>query len=190
MGAPFWDNTEGAFSQYFAQIADASAWDTAILGGRRLPGLVKVEGEPGRNIDVNTTPGSDGATIIDKGYAVAKPTIKVTIWTPQQWDDLQAILAIIAPKPGKSSKKPPPAVPLVHPGANAVGINAVLIVGTPILQHVGKGVHEMSIKCVQWLKPKKMAYGPPPQFNIPTEGAVEAAPPTLPSGTPLAKGPS
>jgi hypothetical protein len=182
---PFWTSEQGDQTQLI-DILDSSLWDTAILGGRRLPGVVRVEAEPGRKIDVTTSPGTDGASIIDKGFDPSKPQITCLIWTPHHWAQMQEIIAAFVPRPGKSPAKPPPALGLTHPGANALGITGVLIlsVTTPKPGPV-KGSFEVTFKCVQWVKPKPAIVGTP-QLNIATQGAVEPAAgpaPASPSST-------
>ena len=171
---PFWDSPRGAYFQLVPDLGQGSLWDTCTLGGRQLPGIVRCEGEPGRKWDVKTGPGTDGATITDQGFEPAKPTITVTIWTPAQWLELQDILAALVPRPGKSATKSPPAVPITHPALNAVGIDKVLILSVASLKPGSvRGTMEQSIKCIQWLKPKKAIVGPV-DLTIGTTAAVEA----------------
>lgn len=179
---PFWDSLGGSFEQRLADLGEASLWDTGTLGGRKLPGLVKVDGaEVSRKWDVKTAPGSDGATITDQGYEVAKPTITLLLWTPEHWTAWQDMLSALMPKPGKAAKKPPAPVPVTHPALNSLGIDNLIILSIaapkPASPH---GAVEVVIKCVQWLKAKKSPITTPnATLNIPTTAAVE--PPKAPA---------
>ncbi len=157
MSQPFWDSTNGAFDQWLADLGEGSLWDTATLGGKQVPGLVKVSGaEVGRNWDIKPSPGTDGATYTDQGYALAKPTLTVLIWTPAQWALWQQMLPQIAPRPGKVSKKPPAPVSVTHPALNSLGINALVILTVSAMEPASpKGAMQATIKTSQYLKPKK-----------------------------------
>jgi hypothetical protein len=182
MTLPFWDSPNGAFDQWIDDLGEASVWDVATLGGRKLPGLVKVDGaEVGRKWDVKTGPGIDGATTTDQGYEVAKPTLTLLLWTPEQWEAWQDIVPLLVPKPGKATKKPPTAVPVTHPALNGLGINNLLILSLSAPKPASpKGAFEVTIKTVQWLPSKKAPVQTPGSFNIPTTAAVE--PPKAPAG--------
>jgi hypothetical protein len=186
MAEVFWDLNSPAV-QFYGSVGESSAWDTATLGGSPLPGLVRVEAEPGRKLDVRTTPASDGATIVDQGFEPANPKIKITIWTQAQWSQLQLIITKLYPRPGKSRGTPPPAIPLVHPGANALGVNAVLIksISTLVPSSI-VGAYEMQFNCVQYVKPKPAVVGVP-RLTIGTVAETETVPrpsaPSAPSST-------
>lgn len=187
MSEPFWSDPEGGVETFIPFVGEATLWDTALLGGRRVPGVVTVTAKTARKIDVKTSPGTDGATITDQGYEPAKPVIEVLTWTGEQWIDLQALLDYVAPKPGKGFKKPPPALSLVHPGANAIGVSQVYVTSVSTNDAASPlGARKTTIECIQYLTPKKAVIGPPPVFDIPTVAPVE--PPTAPaspgSGTP------
>lgn len=178
---PFWDRP-GA-GEVRVSPGEASLWNVGTLGGRELPGLLKVDGaEVSRKWDVKTSPGTDGATITDQGYEVAKPTLTLLLWTSDQWDTWQDIAANLLPKPGKASKKPPRPVPVTHPALDSVGVNNVIILSISAPKPASpKGAFEVTIKTVQWLPSKKSPITTPnATLNIPTTAAVE--PPKAPSG--------
>jgi len=184
MNEPFWTSETplAGFSEIVIDVGESSLWDTATLGGMKIPGIVKVDGaEAGQKWDVKTAPGSDGATITDQGYEPAKLTITATIWMPRHWTEMQAFIEIIRPKPAKGKKKASP-MPFAHPPTNLLGINNVLVLSVAAPKPGGtRGTVEVAIKCIQWLKPKT-AQIIKAEFTIDTKGVTEG--PATPAATP------
>lgn len=166
---PFWAG-DGAGAEELIDPGEASAWDTAELGGQRLPGLVRVEGDIARKINVSSGPGLDGATLTPLGTEPASLTISVLLWTPKQWDRWKAIAPIVTPQ---RSKRPPQPLALSHPAASLLGVTAVLVekVSAPKAGSV-RGSVEVTITVKQWLKPRPALVGVP-TLNVPTVASVE-----------------
>ncbi len=82
---PFWDDAPGA-------------WETLSLGGVTLPGLAFVSGRVARKMDTRSRAGADGATVRDRGYEPAQIEIHVKVWTAEQLEQLEQILATIHPR--------------------------------------------------------------------------------------------
>lgn len=137
---------------------DPKSWDTLLLGGAELPGVVDIDGSKGRKVDVKTRKGSDGATLTDNGYDPAKVTIKLRIWTPEQWRLWQIIFPLIDPKRLGSVRVP---FDVQHPSLAAIGIRSVYVttVAVPKLQG---GVLNVTLNAVEWFpEPKKAKAGTP-----------------------------
>ena len=79
---PFWEDSP-------------AQWDTVVLQGVNLPGIATVDGMLGRKLDVLSPPGSDGATIRDKGYEPAKIVITLRLWAREQFDALDQAVDIV-----------------------------------------------------------------------------------------------
>jgi hypothetical protein len=145
--APFWDS-------------DPDSWDRVILGGLTLPGLCKVEGlkSPAR-WDIKEAPGTDGATETYKGYTPASLTIRVTIWTEEQWMTIQPMIEALRPRPGKQTPKP---FDIVHPATAARGIRSVIVMDVegPEDSSDVAGAKEFVIPCREYFaQPKKNTTG-------------------------------
>lgn len=148
MGAPFWSqNLEGFEGPLYAP----DPWDTCSLGGLRLPGIIEVSALPTQAADIQQPNDRDGAAIVMRGYLPGPVDIKITIWTPRQWEVYQQVLAKLWKKPGKiaPTKLPPgkaaalaragateaeeAALDIIHPALNgALGIKSIVILGVGV----------------------------------------------------------
>ncbi len=71
-------------------------WDTATIKGTRVPGLVTVTVKRARHLWTIQAPGA-APSPIKAGYEPLKFTMKVKIWTPDQWVKLQPIMWELLP---------------------------------------------------------------------------------------------
>lgn len=121
-GVPFWGD-------------EPDAWDTAWVGGHRLPGLCRVEGSAKRRVDQKRKSGHNGVSVTYTGDDAAKFTIHVTLWTAEQLSQMADILKSLrssandAPgvKPSKS-KFPKGVLDVRHPALALLGITAAHLV--------------------------------------------------------------
>lgn len=127
-------------------------WDACYLGSYRLPGIATVDVSLGRKLDVKSAPGSDGATITDKGYEPAKVKIRCVMWTEQHKWDLTTILTALHPKHANTKQ----ALDISHASTAMLGIRSVYIqtISGPKLGSA-KGTKEIEFSCVEWMKPQK-----------------------------------
>jgi hypothetical protein len=137
--SPFWE--------------DAEDWNTCNLGGFKLPGLVDVTCTLGRKLDIKSPPGSDGGTITDKGYELAKIKIKCTMWLQEHKQELRFILKALHPRASTLKK----AFGISYPSTELLGIRSVYI-QTITGPNIGKipGTKEIEFTCVEWAKPTKV----------------------------------
>jgi len=141
--------------------ADGFTWDRLHLAGETWPGLWVVTGQGvSRKLDVKRVKGSDQATIADEGYNPSKMTLNGTIWTREQWRDLQKLLPLIHPKRKGGSRTP---LQIIHPQANFLGVDNVYVesIGNPDLDR-STGIMTISIGVLEWVpvpKPVKKSTG-------------------------------
>lgn len=99
-------------------------YDQITIAGFQFTALVIPSGELGCKLDVKNAKGSDGATITDDGTDAESGEIVLTMWRPDQWQDYQRALPLIAPNAVKGKRKP---VDVSHPMLNLHGIRSIYI---------------------------------------------------------------
>jgi hypothetical protein len=151
----------------------SNPWNTIIVQGIQLPGLVAVKCEPRLQLDQAKAPGVDGAKLTLHGYMPGPVEISITMWTQAQWTEFMGSFPILWSKPQKDD----PAVPIIakkmqlslndarlykraltveHPVFTMFGIRAVVTEGVsapedgPIKQSM-----VMRIKCREYEAPTK-----------------------------------
>jgi hypothetical protein len=190
----------------FFNPADGSLWDVAFLDGAQVPGLVTCVPKTARKIDVANGPGLDSATLRFQGMDPASFSLTIMVWTEAQQTQLEALLAKVAPRPGrityansaytntstagKDITKRPASFSFSHPAAALAGISQIVVESVswydqgPVPQS-----RSVTLECKQSLPPKKTIAGTP-QINTANLGGVAPASPAgLPSGSSGAKGP-
>jgi len=109
------------------------AWNTVLIGGiLPTPGLAEVDCKKSRDLDKKKSKGSDGARITISGYEPAIIAITITIWTPDQLDELIGLWDQIQPKPGKAKKDASgkfiyPSFDVRHPTFSIHGVKSIQI---------------------------------------------------------------
>ena len=84
----FWSE----YPDSFIQLSEPSPWQTGKLAGKPCPGIMDVEvSGASRKVDAQSPPAKGGAKIVVKGWTPSEVTVKVTIWTPSQWEAWQAL---------------------------------------------------------------------------------------------------
>ena len=169
MSAAFWIKP----GQYAGEALteDVSPWDIFWLANQRVPGLVSwPSGSLKYKIDVKRAKGQNGASMTQQGKDPTPFSIKAQIWLPEHWEQLQTLLAIIAPKDNKPLGDP---VPAIHPALQAYGIYKVLVEEIQLPTYKGKGAGEFSIKMIQWSpSPKKVGSKTPKKAKKDAAGGI------------------
>jgi len=80
----------------FNGLYQENPWDTATIRGIRVPGLVSVTPKRARHLWTIQAAGA-APVPITAGYEPMKFTMKVTIWTPAQWKEIQPIMWKLLP---------------------------------------------------------------------------------------------
>lgn len=199
MAIPFWDNSLGTEGAIVGPGADGPLtapmeWDTCELQGIHCPGIVEVIIESrARRVQNKKNNGNDGATPTFRGLDPAKLTIRVTIWTPDQNDQWDAMLPIIYPLPNKGTNKLN-AIDISHPATTQARIKSIIVedVRGPMPGSV-RGSKTYELKCVQFVpvKVKKSATktntgsaATTPAFTPTTQSANNPPPPSQTDFTP------
>ncbi len=95
---PFWDDQYNVDNPgpYGSVLYVDNDWDTATIGGNRIPGIVTVSVAVARHLDVKTLPGAS-PIVTPLGYEPTHFTMTVKIWNPIQWQTLQPIMWRLLP---------------------------------------------------------------------------------------------
>lgn len=95
---PFWDDayTVANPGPYLGALYAANAWDTAKVNGAQVPGLVTCSVARSRHLWVRSVPGI-APSVTAVGYEALHFTMSVKIWTPAQWQKMQAIMSFLQP---------------------------------------------------------------------------------------------
>jgi len=150
-GWPHWDQRDWP-----------DAWDALILGEDEWPGVWEISGAGvSRKIDIKKQAGTDGASMTDEGYQPAQLTITGTIWTKDQWSELQRLIPKVHPRKPGGSRTP---MEIYHPQSALLGITQIYInkIGIPKKPSAGDGLLTLSMSAVEWVpapKPVKKAAG-------------------------------
>lgn len=122
----------------FNGLYQKNPWDAATIRGIRVPGLVSVTAKRARHLWTIQAPGA-APTPIKAGYEPMKFTMKVTIWTPAQWKELQPIMWNLLPvwvkrdltekerkSLAKSNEDPNAAFDVSHPLLTAFSVSSCI----------------------------------------------------------------
>lgn len=109
------------------ELYAGNEWDTVKIGDYQLPGLCEIPDlKSERDVHTQKSAETDGAKKLWRGYKSAEFTIRVRMWTKEQFSKLDEVLAKIWSRP---DKKEPEAMPISHPQCTRLGIKQVLVVG-------------------------------------------------------------
>jgi hypothetical protein len=82
-----------------------SIHDKVFFGQLPTPGVADVEAKRERKIDVKDSPGVDGCTTTIHGIKPADITIRLLIWTPEQYKALRELWPLLMTPPYKTTTK-------------------------------------------------------------------------------------
>lgn len=148
---------------------DHEIWDTLYLLGAPMPGLASVKvGGVGQNVDRKKGTGTDGETHTFQGGKAPDVDITIRFWTRDHWIEMQRIIPLIRPVPGKKTPAPMDAQ---HPTLSFWSVPGITIldIGGPD-DDSEKGVKVLHIKAVEFRKPpvnkKKSATKTPDKTEV------------------------
>jgi hypothetical protein len=147
VGVPFW----GSGSEEFKRPG-VDEWDTIHLAGIQMPGLSRIDGELKRMVDKKKASGVNGVRVTHKGFDAAEFTIVTRLWARTHLSEFQKIVALFRPKGSKAPKS----VDCYSPALEILGITSVEILSIGFPHHVGQGIYEVTLKCIEWVPPKKV----------------------------------
>lgn len=162
-GLSFWPTGGG-----IGALESQQPWDrlTITAGGRvvAFPGICEVTPEPRKvEIDQRKPQGKHGGTLTSKGVPPVGIEIACTVWTAEQWEKLQKIVAVIMPKPRGAmteaelkNKKEFQTFSIFHPSLSMLNICAVVIESVgPALPGSVAGSRTVKIKAREYFAPSK-----------------------------------
>jgi hypothetical protein len=174
MGLPFWGRSLRPGHGFEGPLYATNPHDVVQLGDEKLPGTCSVEALPEHVYDRQKVEGRDGATLVLRGYLPGPIDIEWTLWTEEQWEKAQEVIAKIWRKPGKlapsegGSKKTAAAaaeatvveeraLDIRHPGLQLLGVQRVVIRGiSPPKRGPVPQSRVINIKCLEYVPtPKK-----------------------------------
>jgi hypothetical protein len=181
MPIPFWDpgaidadgKAPGITSVLPSSTApfpdELSPWDVITLNGVRAPGSARLEG--GKHIPYDRK-AAIGQLVGAASLFVFDPvsfSLILTLWTPQQWDELQQMTPQILPPPGPNPQ--PRAVKVEYPSLAWIGVDTIYFEGAELPRMTVKGAMEFTFTCYEWRPPLPVTPvdigSPLPQGNRP-----------------------
>lgn len=133
-----------------------TSWNSAVLGGETLPGVVTVECEPSWKLDFQKPKGGDGYKVKDEGYEGAPVEITIQLWRREDLEAFAKILPSIRPPKKGGQRKP---LEIQHPSAAVAGIQTIAIEKIRIRQPDPKAGWMVEIKAKEWLAAPKANQG-------------------------------
>ena len=105
-------------------IDDPESWDTLVIGGLPFTGSFEFTGDVlTRKLDRRHSAGRDGARIRDKGYDLAEITLKLSLWEPAHFAELEALVRLLFPRGADTTRRA--AYACAHPALALAGITEV-----------------------------------------------------------------
>jgi len=128
---------------------DPDAWDRVLLDDVALPGICEVDAaEVERKVDSTSPTGSDGGTVRDKGYGLAKFKVKVRIWTREQFQFWVRLGPLLDPRRRGRERQP---TRIEHPELLLIGITQAYITGvTSLKASQPRGSREATISFIEY----------------------------------------
>lgn len=162
------------FPHWNSESFEANFWNIVWLGDFQLPGKAEVQLTKSRRIDVQTSPGSDGAYLVDKGIDPAQISITLSQWNEEQWSDWVEIFPQLDPQTAGTKRRP---LEIYHPLPLTSGISTVYVQEISVNHPESGGVRTINIKCIQWFPAPKPAKTKKDPKKKASNGAVEPAVP-------------
>jgi hypothetical protein len=102
-------------------------WDACYLAGKQLPGLIIVDIDRGRKIDVKSPKGRNQATVTVQGNEPANVTITVEISTREDLLSLNEILPLLEPVTDPKKATASDAIDIACPMAAIRGVSSIIV---------------------------------------------------------------
>lgn len=148
-------------------------WNTATIGGVRVPGVVECTGRLSRRDDTADVPGQDGATQTVLGYAPAEFTITTQLFTDKDVSDFHALILKFRPTRADKNVRDAAARAVIveHPAVRMCGLSQLTIYEITTPQHQGRQIHRATIQLREFIPEVKRTKtgGPPKGITPPKE---------------------
>lgn len=126
--------------------------DYILLSGQKSPGLATLEGaSTPRKWDERAGYGLSGSVVVFTGLGLAKFTVKLRFYTPEDWLAWDQWKPLVA-KPPQGRR--PRALDIWHPHLEELGVKSVVVEDVTQPEQTGDGEWTVTIKFIQWRKPK------------------------------------
>ena len=163
MATAFWDDPQGPDASGMVRDRfSTNPWDYVVLDGRKTPGLVEVLATPAMKFDEKNSAGRHGSSITFAGYKPTKVDISVHIWTDDQLEEMEDLLALVWPVVTKKNPQPK-AIQVRHPSLNALHVKSIAVLGVSTYTPSGKisGGRMIKFTCAEFepVNTKKKATG-------------------------------
>jgi len=141
--------------------------DYALILGKKTPGKLTIEGA-GRVLkwDERAGYGYTGAWLFFKGAGLSHFTLKIDIWTPEQWNEWLEFKGILKPP----NRARPRALDIWHPALELVDIKSIVVEEEPIAKKSDTGLYTIDIKVSQFRRPKLDLVKPEASEDQPDKG--------------------
>jgi hypothetical protein len=129
----------------------ASPIDYVVLAGQRSPGIAEVLGTSSpRRWDERRGFGFTGAALIFRGVGLARPVIKIKLYTAQDWADWHAWRALVQRPPlGERAR----ALDVEHPILDDLGISSIVVEDVLQPLQTADGEWTIEIRCIEYRRP-------------------------------------
>lgn len=126
--------------------------DKVIFAGRPSPGLADVVGaDSPRDWDERRGYGLSGATLFFRGVKLSHFSVKLRLYTVQDWVDWYAFKPIVDKPP---LGKRPRAIDISHPFLEDLGIRAVEVENVGAPEQTDHGEFTVELKLIEYRRPK------------------------------------
>jgi hypothetical protein len=165
-----------------AQV-DVNAWDPitqpqdyAKIAGAMTPGVCEIigAGDP-RAWDKRKGMGISGAFSVFTGQDLAQFTVRLTLYTVEDWAAWHKFRPIIAKVPRRriGKGKDSGVLSIQHPITQEVGISSIVIENLGAPEQVDHGVWAIDIKVMEWRQPKVALAAPEGAADQPVDPIEE-----------------
>lgn len=156
MPAPDWWRTED--------------WDALYLGGKRIPGVARVNISLPSGLDIQKPKGGKKATIRDEGAPPAQLDIEVEL-LPEELQEFESHIPLLRPRSKNGARDP---LEIGHPNARLWGINVITVGEVSAAHPTTGGTYTVHIQAHEWApaptpvkKPQnKPRDGDPENWNV------------------------
>ena len=125
--------------------------DSVIFAGQQTPGVAEVVGASApRRFDERESYGFSGAYIVYHGHKLAHFTVRVRLYTEQDWSDWHAFKPLVDRVPRGRRQG---SIDVTHPFLAMLGIRSAVVEDVTQPEQNDSGVWQIDIKLIEWRAP-------------------------------------
>lgn len=126
--------------------------DYVVLAGQRSPGVCEVVGGTSpRRWDERRGFGLSGATVVFHGVGLAKPLLRIRLFTEQHWSDWATWRELVQRPP---LGERPRAMDIEHPILEDLGVRSVVVEDVTQPTQTGDGEWTVEVKLIEFRRPE------------------------------------